>query len=241
MQFGRAGQGYSPGMSSELQVDTVVLDVDGTLVDSVYAHVIAWSNAFRAIGAQVPAWRIHRAIGMGGDRLVTEVAGRRVEDALGDQVRGLHDQEFETIAHTLQPLPGADDLLVGLRERGFTVVLASAARREHAEMALALLDQAHMAHDWVCNDDVDVSKPAPDLIDVAVDRVGGHRPVVIGDSVWDIRAARERKAPAFGLLCGGFCEPDLREAGAVAVFDSPEDLLRRFDDSGIHLDRPQPA
>lgn len=225
-------------MTSELDVDTVVLDVDGTLVDSVYPHVIAWSNAFQAIGTQVPAWRIHRAIGMGGDRLVTEVAGQRVEDALGDEVRQRHDEEFGALAQTVQPLPGADDLLVDLRERGFLVVLASAARREHAEIALDLLEQVHMAHGWVCNDDVDVSKPAPDLIDVAVDKVGGRRAVVVGDSMWDIRAAQERKAPAVGLRCGGFCESDLREAGAVVVFDSPEDLVLRFDESGIRLERP---
>jgi phosphoglycolate phosphatase len=226
-------------MTSELDVDTVVLDVDGTLVDSVYSHVIAWSNAFRAIGTQVPAWRIHRAIGMGGDRLVTEVAGQRVEDALGDEVRQRHDEEFEALAHTLQPLPGADDLLVDLRERGFTVVLASSARREHAEIALGLLEQDHMAHGWVCSEDVDVSKPAPDLIDVAVDKVGGHRAVVVGDSVWDIQAARERKAPAVGLRCGGFSEAELRDAGAVLVYDTPEELVRRFDESGIHLERPR--
>lgn len=225
-------------MSADLlQVDTVVLDVDGTLVDSVYVHVLAWSNAFQAIGTQVSGWRIHRAIGMGGDRLVTEVAGQRVEDALGDEVRDLHDQEFERLAHILQPLPGADDLLLDLRERGFKVVLASAARREHAEIALGLLEQSHLAHDWVCNDDVDLSKPAPDLVDVAVDKVGGHHAVVVGDSIWDIRAAEERKTPSVGLRCGGFCEADLREAGATVVFDSPGDLVRRFDESGITLRR----
>jgi HAD superfamily hydrolase (TIGR01549 family) len=237
MQFACHARGYSVVMTSELDVDTVVLDVDGTLVDSVYAHVLAWSNAFRAIGTQVPSWRIHRAIGMGGDRLVSEVAGRRVEDALGDEVRQRHDEEFEALAHTVQPLPGADDLLVELRDRGFTVVLASSARREHAELALGLLEQDHMAHGWVCNDDVDSSKPAPDLIDVAVDKVGGTRAVVVGDSVWDIQAAQECKAPAIGLRCGGFCDGDLREAGAVGVYDSPADLVRCFDETGIHLER----
>jgi HAD superfamily hydrolase (TIGR01549 family) len=224
-------------MTSELDVDTVVLDVDGTLVDSVYTHVIAWSNAFRAIGTHVPAWKIHRAIGMGGDRLVTEVAGQRVEDALGDEVRQRHDEEFEGLAHTVQPLPGADDLLVDLRERGFLVVLASSARREHAEIALGMLEQSQMAHGWVCSEDVEVSKPAPDLIDVAVDKVGGHRAVVVGDSVWDIDAAQHCEVPAVGLRCGGFSEAELRDAGAVNVFETPEDLVRRFDESGIHLER----
>jgi HAD superfamily hydrolase (TIGR01549 family) len=237
MQFASAGAGYSPGMSADIAVDTVVLDVDGTLVDSVYVHVLAWSNAFRAIGTQVSGWRIHRAIGMGGDRLVTEVAGQRVEDALGDEVRRLHDQEFEDLAHTVQPLPGADDLLVDLRERGFTVVLASSARREHAEIALGLLEQSVMAHDWVCSEDVDVSKPAPDLIEVAVEKVGGHDPVVVGDSIWDIRAAEERKAPSVGLRCGGFCDSELMDAGAAVVFDSPADLVARFEESGITLRR----
>lgn len=220
-------------MPAALEVDTVVLDVDGTLVDSVYTHVMAWSQAFRAIGTPVPAWRIHHAIGMGGDRLVTEVAGQRVEDALGDRVRELHDQEYDDLAPGVQVFDGADDLLVLLKEMGFVVVLASSGTKEQTEQAMAKLTRADAIDGWVSSADVDRSKPAPDLVETAVARVDGSRAVMVGDSVWDVRAAAEVDVPALGLLCGGFCEGDLRDAGARAVFESPVDLVGRFSESGI--------
>ena len=148
---------------------------------------------------------------------------------------------YGTVAALLATLGGLLpdlDSQSGVEMRGFTGVLASSARREHAEIALGLLEQEHMAHGWVCAEDVEVSKPAPDLIDVAVDKVGGDRAVVVGDSVWDIQAAQEHKAPAVGLRCGGFSEAELRDAGAVLVYDTPEELVRRFDESGIRLERP---
>lgn len=224
-------------MPGALEVDTVVLDVDGTLVDSVYSHVMAWSSAFRAIGAPVPAWRIHHAIGMGGDRLVTEVAGQRVEDALGDRVRELHDQEYDELVAGVQAFEGADDLLALLKERGFKVVLASSGTKEQTEQALEKLERSDVVDGWVSSADVDRSKPAPDLVETAVARVGGSRAVMVGDSIWDVRAAGEVDVPALGLLCGGFCEGALRDAGADVVFESPRDLVDRFEDAGI---RPAP-
>ncbi len=152
------------------RVDTVVLDVDGTLVDSVYVHVQAWCRAFHEIGTDVPSWRIHRAIGMGGDRLVASVAGQRVEDALGDDVRALHDQHYEETFGCVRPLPGADELLEHLRTEGFTVVMASSGSREHTERALELLEAADVAAAWVSSADADSSKPAPDLVEAALER-----------------------------------------------------------------------
>ncbi len=220
-------------MGVSRDVDTVVLDVDGTLVDSVYVHVGAWMRAFRGIGVPVEAWRLHRSIGMGGDRLVTEVAGRRVEDAMGDQVRELHAQEYDDMAAGVLPLPGADDLLETLKQRGFTIVLASSGTKQNTEQALSLLENANLVDGWVCSADVDTSKPAPDLVGTAIERVGGGTAVLIGDAVWDIKAAIAADIPAIGLLCGGFGEAELRETGAVAVFESPQDLVEHFDASGL--------
>ncbi len=220
-------------MTVSRDVDTVVLDVDGTLVDSVYVHVGAWMRAFRGIGVPVEAWRLHRAIGMGGDRLVTAVAGQRVEDALGDQVRELHAQEYDDMAAGVLALPGADDLLETLHRRGFTVVLASSGTKENTEQALSLLENAKLVDGWVCSADVDTSKPAPDLVGTAIERVGGTRAVVVGDAVWDVKAAKAADVSAIGLLCGGFGEAELRDAGAVAVFESPQDLVEHFEDAGL--------
>ena len=220
-------------MAASQNVDTVVLDVDGTLVDSVYVHVTAWMRAFRGIGVPVEGWRIHRAIGMGGDRLVAEVAGRRVEEALGDQVRELHDQEYDDAVAGVLPLPGADDLLETLKQRGFAVVLASSGTKTQTEQALDLLDRADLADGWVCSADVDTSKPAPDLVEAAIARVGGGHAVMVGDAVWDVAAARSAGIDAIGLRCGGFGEAELRDAGALSVFDSPQDLVDRFEASGL--------
>jgi HAD superfamily hydrolase (TIGR01549 family) len=213
--------------------DTVVLDVDGTLVDSVYTHVGAWMRAFRGIGIPVEGWRLHRAIGMGGDRLVTEVAGQRVEEAVGDQARELHDQEYDELVPGVLALPGADALLEMLKQRGFTVVLASSGTKTQTEQALEKLERPDLADAWVCSADVDVSKPAPDLVEAAISRVGGTKAVMIGDAVWDVQAAQRLGIDAIGLRCGGFPDSELREAGAVALFDNPQDLVDRFDETGL--------
>lgn len=220
-------------MTASQAVDTVVLDVDGTLVDSVYVHVSAWMRAFRGVGVPVEGWRIHRAIGMGGDRLVAAVAGQRVEDAVGDQTRQLHDQEYDDLVSSVLPLPGADALLETLKQRDFTVVLASSGTKVQTEQALELLERSDLADGWVCSADVDSSKPAPDLVAAARERVGGGTAVMVGDAVWDVEAAGRAGLDAIGLRCGGFGEAELRDAGAISVFDSPRDLVERFETSGL--------
>ena len=216
-----------------LTVDTVVLDVDGTLIDSVYAHVQAWSRAFHDIAADVPAWRIHRAIGMGGDRLVTEVAGQRVEDALGDEVRKLHGQYYGELFHLVRAMPGADELLSLLRKASFEVVLATSGNPEEIERAMNLLAASDVATALVTSADVESSKPAADLVEAALDRAGSRDALMIGDSVWDVGAAQRAGLPVIGLRCGGFGEDELLGAGAEAVYDDPADLVRRFEDTGI--------
>ncbi len=216
-------------MSSHQRTDTVVLDVDGTLVDTVYHHTLAWSAAFAAEGVEVPLWRIHRAIGMGGDRLVAEVAGHDVEDRLGDTLRSGHDERFEAMLGDIRPTPGAEDLLRELRQRELKVVLASSGPPELTERLLRIAGADELSHGWTTSGDVEDSKPAPDLVDVAVEKVDGSRAVMVGDAVWDIKSAKERDRYAIGLLCGGFGEGELREAGADEVYASPRELLESLD------------
>jgi HAD superfamily hydrolase (TIGR01549 family) len=210
-------------------IDTVVLDVDGTLVDTVYHHVIAWDQAFSDVGVHIPLWRIHRAIGMGGDRLVAEVGGEQLEAEHGDRVRTLHDERFGRVLDDIHPLPGAADLMRTLRDRGLNVVIASSGEAEQTERLLTLVDGDELAHARTTSADVDSSKPAPDLIDAAIERVGGESAAVIGDAVWDMAAGRKGGHHCIGLLCGGFSEAELSKAGADQVFESPRDLLDALD------------
>lgn len=213
-------------------IQTVLLDLDGTLVDSVFVHTTAWKSAFRDVGVTAASHRIHRAIGMGGDRLVTEVAGESVETAVGDEVRERHQQHLDERFAQITATDGAADLLEALRERGLSVVLASSADKELSERLLDLLDgAARHLHESVAGGDAEQSKPDPDLVETALEAVDGGTAVMIGDSVWDVEAAGRAGVDCIGLLCGGFGEAELREAGAVAVYDSPRDLLDHLDET----------
>jgi len=209
--------------------DTVVLDVDGTLVDSVYQHTMLWVRAFDEIGVYVPAWRLHRAIGMGGDRLVAHVAGDEVEARYGERLRESHDKGFDAAIDDIHPLPGAADLLSELRGRGVKVVLASSGIQEQTERLLAIVGEE--PHDSASSGEVDASKPAPDLIDAAIEKVDGSRAVVVGDAVWDVQAAKKAHVFSIGLLCGGFGRSELRETGADLVYETPQDLLDHLDET----------
>jgi phosphoglycolate phosphatase len=204
--------------------DTVVLDLDGTLVDSVYQHVVAWRSAFLAVGMDVPAARIHRAIGMGGDRLVTDVAGRSAEAAVGDEVRAIHGERFDQLISHVTATEGALELLQQLRHHNLQVVVASSGEKAQTERLLSLVDDGETLHGWASGSDAEQSKPAPDLLDVALARVEGDNAFVVGDAVWDVMTAQERKLPCIGLLTGGVSEGELKEAGAAAVYASPAEL-----------------
>ena len=212
-------------------MDTVVIDIDGTLLDSNYHHCVAWSRAFQASAVGVPVARIHRALGMGGDRLVAHVAGQEVEDAHGDDIRDRWEKEYDAIIEETRLLEGARELLLECRRRGLRVALASSAIPRHAEHALELLDAAGLADGWTTSEDADESKPAPDLLDEALARVAGRRAVMVGDAVWDVEAAAARGLPTLGLLTGGVGRAELLEAGAVAVYDDPGDLADHLDEA----------
>ncbi len=209
--------------------DTVVLDIDGTLVDTNYHHVIAWDRAFREYDVSVPLWRVHRAIGMGGDRLVAHVAGEDVEQEHGDQVRDRWEHEFDQLIGEIRAVDGARELLTAVKERGLSLVLASSGKQKHVDAYLDLLDGRTVADAWTTSDDVDDSKPAPDLLQVAIDKVSGTSAVKIGDSVWDCRAADEAGVPAVAVLTGGFSRDELLEAGASRVFASLAELQAALD------------
>lgn len=210
--------------------DTVILDLDGTLVDTVYQHVLAWRSAFLNVGVDLPAWRIHRAIGIGGDRLVSELAGRRVEQAVGDEVRQLHAMRFEDQLPHVTPTEGAPELLETLRTKDLNVVVASSGEAKVTERLLSLLGAAETLHAWVAGDQAENSKPAADLLHLAMEKVSGQTALVIGDTKWDVESARKADFPCVGVLTGGVSHAELREAGAVAVRESPAAITADLDD-----------
>jgi HAD superfamily hydrolase (TIGR01549 family) len=212
-------------------VDTVVVDVDGTLVDTNYHHALAWYRAFRRFDVTLPVWQLHRAIGMGGDQLVTAVAGARFEDEHGDDVRAAWAEEFEPMLAEVRPFGGVRDLLTHVRESGRKVVLASSGAPDHVDTYLGTFDGRSLADAWTTSEDVDRTKPEPDLITAALERVDGRAALVIGDSVWDFEAAGRAGHAGWAVRTGGFSVDELREAGAREVFDSLPELdqaLRRL-------------
>jgi phosphoglycolate phosphatase-like HAD superfamily hydrolase len=212
-------------MTSGPPLDTALLDVDGTLVDSTYHHALAWWRAFADRDVDVPVWRIHRSIGMGGDRLVREVAGDDVERRLGDELRAAwkatYDRDHLGI---VKPFAGAADLVRELRGRGWRVALVSSGKPDHTSRAIQLLGVADDVDAVTTGDDAESSKPAPDILEVALRRAGGHAGICVGDSPYDALAAAAIGAPCIGVLTGGFSRAELEEAGAVEVAGSVADL-----------------
>jgi HAD superfamily hydrolase (TIGR01549 family) len=200
--------------------DTAIFDVDGTLVDTNYQHALAWFRALRRHGITRPLWRIHRGIGMGGDQFVRAVAGREVEEEHGDDLRQAWAEEFDQLIGEVQPFEGAHELLVAVKERGFRLVLASSGRTEHVEAFLDLVDGRSLADAWTTADDVEQSKPEPDLVAAALAKVEGASGIMVGDSVYDAQAAAKLDVPTLGVRTGGFSVGELHEAGVLMVFDS---------------------
>jgi HAD superfamily hydrolase (TIGR01509 family) len=210
-----------------------ILDVDGTLVDTNYQHAIAWYRAFRQNEVILPIWRIHRHIGMGGDQLVRALGGDQLENEKGDDIRAAESALYGELISEVEPLEGARELIEDLKEGGHAVVLASSAKKHDVEHYLDLLDARELADDWTTSDDVEATKPEPDLVMAAVEKAGGGDAVMVGDSTWDCEAAKRAGLETIAVLTGGFSEAELREAGALVVYSSIEDLRSSLDETPL--------
>jgi HAD superfamily hydrolase (TIGR01509 family) len=212
-------------------VAIAVLDIDGTLVDTNYQHALAWYRAFRRHRIVLPVWRIHRHIGMGGDQVVRALTDEQTERQLGDEIRAAEKDLYFGLIDEVQPMDGAGELIIDLGRRGHLVVLASSAKEEEVDRYLDLLDARDLADGWTTSADVRATKPQPDLVKAALQRVGGSArdAVMVGDTPWDVHAARAAGVPTLAVLTGGFAIEELSESGAAEVFESVADLRARLD------------
>ena len=218
---------------TERSLDTVLLDVDGTLIDSTYQHAVAWHRAFAKHDVLIPMWRLHRAIGMGGDQLVPTVAGDDVEARLGEALREAEKEEYDKLLPEVRAFDRADALIAELHRRGWLVALASSGQQEHTRAAIDLLGGEDPLAGWTSSQDAETSKPAPDILLAALEQVGGHSAVCVGDSTYDVEAAAAAGWSCIGVRTGGFGVAELNEAGAVRVFEDAADLLDHLDDTPL--------
>ena len=205
-----------------------ILDVDGTLVDTNYHHAIAWYQAFRQHDKVLPIWRIHRHIGMGGDQLVAALTDEDWDSEHGEDVRTAEKALYLALIEEVETLDGARELIEDLKERGHSVVLASSAKENEVDHYLDLLDARELADDWTTSADVEATKPEPDLVKAAIEKAGGGDAVMVGDTTWDVEAAKRAGVPAITVLTGGFSEAELRDAGAGWIFESIQALRKQL-------------
>ncbi len=210
-----------------------ILDVDGTLVDTNYHHALAWYRAFRECDMVLPVWRLHRHVGMGGDKFVGAVAGEDVEERLGEGLRSRWEELFDELMDEVAPLAGARQLLQELKCRGSSIVLASSAIEKHLDAFLEKLDARELVDDWTTKDDLEGSKPEPDLVNAGLAKAGTRDAVMVGDSPYDCEAARRAGIETITVMTGGFSEEELRDAGAASVFESLEALLARLGETPL--------
>lgn len=215
------------GLVSPQEPTTVVLDIDGTLVDTNYQHALAWHRALRAHGYTVQVWEIHRHIGMGGDQIVAALIGKEGERADGDAVRTAEGEAYGELIVEVQAMTGASEFLGELHEDGVSTILASSAKAEEVEHYLDLLDARELVEGWTTAADVERTKPEPDLVHAAMEKASADGPaLMIGDSTWDVQAAKAAGIPTLAVLTGGFSEAELREAGAAEVVKSIGELRK---------------
>jgi HAD superfamily hydrolase (TIGR01549 family) len=218
-----------------------LFDLDGTLVDSVYQHVLAWREALEAAGIELAVWRIHRRIGMSGGLLINALlreTGHQVNPNEIKNIQRLHAEAYGRLAKQVRALPGARELLAYLTERGVRWAIATSGRMENARPALEILGIGQEIT-VVTRDQVPYAKPDPDLFMAGAKQLGVEldSAIVVGDSVWDMLAARRARALGVALLSGGYGQDELERAGAYRVYDDPADLLRHLDEVGVRIDQ----
>ena len=217
-----------------------LFDLDGTLVDSVYQHVLAWHEALEAEGIELSVWRIHRKIGMSGGLFVNMLlreTGMTLDPERAERLRRGHAEAYLRMAGDVRPLPGARALLETLTDAGIPWAIATSGRMQVARPALEMLGVDPDRASVVTRDQVARAKPDPDLFLAAAAKlsVDAGSTMVVGDSVWDLLAARRARALGIGLLSGGYGEEELERAGAYRVYEDPADLLTHLDEVGGRL------
>jgi HAD superfamily hydrolase (TIGR01509 family) len=227
-----------PNMTIESRSHPAFLfDLDGTLIDSVYQHVLGWREALAGVGINLSVWKIHRRIGMSGGLFVSALA-RELETPLDPEtlraLPKLHQDAFIRHYDTVQPLPGATELLSTLTENGVPWAIATSGVERYAHLAREML-QLPDDTVFVTRDQVRYAKPDPDLFLTAAERLGVdiRDSIVVGDSVWDLLAARRARALGVGFLSGGYGREELIYSGAYRVYEDPLDLLRHLDEVGV--------
>ena len=221
-----------------MRIEPVFLfDLDGTLVDSVYQHVLAWKDALDSEGIELSVWRIHRKIGMSGglftNQLIRET-GIEIDDERVERLRQLHAKAYRKLGVSIRPLPGARELLSWLSNAGIPWAIATSGRMETAEVNLKALGVHPKSTPVVTRDQVKYAKPDPDLFLAAAERLNApiETAIVVGDSIWDMLAAARCRALGVGLLCGGYGASELQQATAFRVYEDPADLLVHIDELG---------
>ncbi len=227
----------SPRQDLEPGKTAFLFDLDGTLIDSVYQHVLAWRAALAEEGIDIAVWRIHRHIGMSGGLMANAIlreTGQAVTSAKAQRLTSLHKEAYAKLSGQIEPLPGARELLNYLTNAEVPWAIATSGRRESAGPTLELLKVPEDVP-IVCRDEVAHAKPDPDLFIAAAEKLGVPitDSVVVGDSVWDLLAARRARALGVGLLSGGYGQEELERAGAYRVYQDPADLLRHLDEVGV--------
>jgi HAD superfamily hydrolase (TIGR01549 family) len=225
-------------MTSEARTHPAFLfDLDGTLIDSVYQHVVAWREALAGVGINLSVWKIHRRIGMSGGLFVTALA-REIDTNLDAEtlrtLPRLHEDAFIRYYDTVQPLPGATELLATLTEHQVPWAIATSGPARYAHLAVELLKLPPDTV-FITRDQVKYAKPDPDLFLTAAERLGAdiRDSIVVGDSVWDLLAARRARALGVGVLSGGYGREELIDSGAYRVYEDPLDLLAHLEEVGV--------
>lgn len=215
-----------------------LFDLDGTLVDSVYQHVLAWHEALDRVGIELSVWRIHRKIGMSGGLFANALlreTGLEITTELVEELQRLHAESYARRSREIRPLPGALELLAELTGAGAPWAIATSGRLASAQPTLDALRIDPARVPVVTRDQVQHAKPDPDLFLAAAERLGVDiaRAVIVGDSIWDLLAARRAGALGVGVLSGGYGREELERAGAYRVYDDPRDLMKHLDEVGL--------
>ena len=226
-------------MNTNGSAPALLFDLDGTLVDSVYQHVLSWREALECCGIELSVWRIHRRIGMSGGlfaHALLRETGSEVSAEIAEKLQQLHAAAYTKFVSQVRPLPGAKQLLDSLTRFGIPWAIATSGRGEFARKTIQVLE-VEGEFPIITRDQVEHAKPDPDLFIAAAARlkIDIHNSVVVGDSVWDLLAAQRARALGVGLLSGGYGEDELQRAGAYRVYQDPRDLLLHIDEVGIRI------